>query len=92
MERTFGSKTSSQNSGHTTMDIENVDYVRTSTVHAKSNKPVMKAYDLSQVGKREIAAPIAPPVAMTKKKSMFFSGHTQRMDKDPFLQRLARLS
>lgn len=40
-----------------------------------------------------IVPAIAPePVAEKRRGSMFFKGNTDKMDKDPFLQRLARLN
>lgn len=53
--------------------------------------PVAQAYRLRKE-QRENCAPEAPaPVVEKSRGSMFFKGHTVKLDKDPFLQRLARL-
>ena len=54
--------------------------------------PTAPIYALDQIGKREVAVPVEETVSNKAESQMFFKGKTAKLDQDPFLQRLSRLS
>ncbi len=53
--------------------------------------PTAEAYDLEKITARRQRQAAEPAAKKLPGRSMFFRGRTDALDKDPFLQRLARL-
>ena len=53
--------------------------------------PIAQAYRLKKLERARCEDENLVQVASKNRGSMFFKGHTAKLDQDPFLQRLARL-